>query len=89
MSALQKLQEKIEQWKQDHEELKRQNADLKSQLVGVAGAHEAQQALKVDLEAKANLCATHEATIAALKQELQEKDDEIEKIIAQVETLLA
>jgi predicted RNase H-like nuclease (RuvC/YqgF family) len=89
MSALQKLQEKIEQWRRDHEEIKRQNADLKSQLAGVAGAQEAQQALKVELESKHNLCTTHEESISALKQELQEKDDEIEKIIAQVESLLS
>jgi len=89
MSALQRLQEKIEQWKQDHEEIKRQNADLKSQLTGIAGAQEAQQLLKVELESKNNLCTTHEETIVTLRQELNEKDEEIEKIIAQVETLLA
>ncbi len=89
MSALQRLQEKIEQWKQDHEEIKRQNADLKSQLAGIAGVQEAQQSLKIELESKNNLCTTHEETIVTLKQELSEKDEEIEKIIAQVETLLA
>jgi len=89
MSALQKLQEKIEQWKRDHEEIKRQNTDLKSQLAGVAGAQEDKEALNRELEAKENLCKTHEETIASLQKELREKDEEIEKIIAQVETLLA
>ena len=89
MSALQKLQEKIEQWKRDHEEIKRQNADLKSQLAGVAGAQEDKEVLNHELEVKANLCKTHEETIASLQQELKEKDEEIEKIIAQVESLLA
>ena len=89
MSALQKLQEKIEQWKRDHEEIKRQNTDLKSQLAGVAGAQEDKEALNRELEAKADLCKTHEETIASLQKELREKDEEIEKIIAQVETLLA
>ena len=89
MSALQKLQEKIEQWKRDHEEIKRQNADLKSQLAGVAGAQEDKEALKREVEAKADLCKTHEESIASLQKELREKDEEIEKIIAQVETLLA
>ena len=89
MSALQKLQEKIEEWKRDHEALKAQNAELTKQLSSVAGAEEAQEALKTELESKNALCASHEETIASLKQELKEKDEEIEKIIAQVETLLA
>ena len=89
MSALQKLQEKITQWKRDHEALKAQNAELTKQLSGVAGVQEAQEALKTELESKNALCVSHEETIASLKQELKEKDDEIEKIIAQVETLLA
>lgn len=89
MSALNRLQEKIEQWKRDHETLTTQNANLKSQLAGVAGAHEAQHALKVELDSKSSLCVSHEETIALLRQELKDKDEEIEKIIAQVETLLA
>ncbi|HFQ62601.1 MAG TPA: hypothetical protein ENK39_09930 [Epsilonproteobacteria bacterium] len=89
MSALQRLQEKIEQWKRDHDEIKRQNADLKSQLAGVAGAHEAKEALSLELENKKSQCQSHEETIASLQQELKEKDEEIEKIIAQVESLLA
>lgn len=89
MSALQRLQEKIEQWKHDHDELKRQNADLKSQLAGVAGAHEANETLRHELESKATQCETLEASLVSLRQELREKDEEIEKIIAQVESLLA
>jgi len=72
MSALQKLQEKIEQWRADHEALKSENAQLKVELSNVSGSQNAQ-----------------EAQIAALKRELEEKDLEIEKIIAQVESLLA
>ena len=72
MSALQKLQEKIEQWRVDHEALKSENAQLKVELSNVSGSQNAQ-----------------EAQIAALKRELEEKDVEIEKIIAQVESLLA
>ncbi len=89
MSALQKLQEKIEQWKRDHEAIKAQNADLKSQLAGVAGAQEDKERLVRELEAKETLCQTQEETVASLQRELREKDEEIEKIIAQVETLLA
>ena len=72
MSALQRLQEKIEQWRVDHESLKSENAQLKIELSNVSGSQNEQ-----------------EAQIAALRSELEEKDTEIEKIIAQVETLLA
>ena len=72
MSALQKLQEKIEQWRVDHEALKSENAQLKAALQTASGSQDEQQ-----------------QQIAALKRELDEKDVEIEKIIAQVESLLA
>jgi len=72
MSALQKLQEKIEQWRVDHEALKSENSQLKVELSNVSGSKNEQ-----------------EAQIAALKRELEEKDVEIEKIIAQVESLLS
>ena len=72
MAALQKLQEKIEQWRVDHEALKSENAQLKVELSNVSGSQNEQ-----------------ESQIAALKRELEEKDVEIEKIIAQVESLLA
>lgn len=89
MSALQKLQEKIEQWKLDHEKIKRENIELKSQLAGVTGAQEDKEALKNELETKVTQCQTHEETIQSLQNELKEKDEEIEKIITQVEALLA
>ncbi len=72
MSALQRLQEKIEQWRADHEALKSENAQLKVELSNVSGSQNEQ-----------------ESQIAALKSELEEKDAEIEKIIEQVESLLA
>ena len=72
MSALQRLQEKIEQWRVDHEALKSANAQLKVELNNASGSQNEQ-----------------ESQIDALKRELEEKDVEIEKIIAQVETLLA
>jgi septal ring factor EnvC (AmiA/AmiB activator) len=72
MAALQRLQEKIAQWKTDHEALKSENAQLKAELTNVSGSQSEQ-----------------ESQIAALKRELEEKDAEIEKIIAQVEALLA
>ena len=72
MSALQKLQEKIEQRRVDHEALKNENAQLKMELSNASGSQSQQ-----------------EAQITSLKRELEEKDAEIEKIIAQVESLLA
>jgi len=72
MSALQKLQEKIEQWRMDHEALKSENAQLKIELSNASGAQ-----------------GDNESQIATLKRELEEKDEEIEKIIAQVESLLS
>ena len=89
MSALQKLQEKIEQWRVDHETLKAQNADLKSQLAGVAEAQKAKESLVIEVDAKTKQCEILEETVSTLKRELEEKDTEIEKIIAQVESLLA
>ncbi|MFT7824680.1 MAG: hypothetical protein ABXS92_07950 [Sulfurimonas sp.] len=72
MAALQRLQDKIEQWKVDHEALKRENEKLREELQNAAGSRGEQETL-----------------IASLKKELEEKDAEIEKIIAQVETLLS
>lgn len=89
MSALQKLQEKIEQWKMDHEALKSQNADLKNQLAGASEAQSLNQTLRLEVEAKTKQCESLEETISTLRRELEEKDVEIEKIIAQVESLLA
>ena len=89
MSALQRLQEKIEQWKRDHETIKLQNSELKSQLEGASGVLEAQEALKSELASKAQECTTLEENLASLQNELEEKDAEIEKIITQVEALLS
>jgi len=72
MSALQKLQEKIEQWRVDHEALKSENAQLKVELTNASGSQN-----EKDMQ------------IANLQRELEEKDTEIEKIIAQVESLLS
>ncbi len=89
MSALQKLQEKIEQWRVDHESLKMQNNDLKSQLAGVASSQNEQETLITGLRNEVERCSAFESTVEELKRELTEKDAEIEKIIAQVETLLS
>ncbi|MEA2048445.1 MAG: hypothetical protein U9O64_08390 [Campylobacterota bacterium] len=72
MSALQKLQEKIEEWRVSHELLKSENAQLKVELA-TANSSKEDQSTEIEL----------------LQMELQEKDAEIEKIIAQVEALLS
>ena len=72
MSALQKLQEKIEQWRVDHEAIKSENAQLKVELENASGSQ-----------------SEKDGIIEALRRELEEKDAEIEKIIAQVESLLS
>ena len=45
--------------------------------------------LKADLTTASGFQGEKDAQIEALQRELREKDEEIEKIIAQVETLLA
>jgi len=72
MSALQKLQEKIEQWRVDHEGIKSENAQLKIELEHASGSQ-----------------SEKDTMIETLRNELIEKDTEIEKIIAQVESLLS
>ncbi len=72
MSALQKLQEKIEQWRVDHEALKSENEQLRTELSNASGAQ-----------------GEKDTVIETLRRELAEKDAEIEKIIAQVESLLS
>jgi len=72
MSALQKLQEKIEQWRVDHESIKSENAQLKIELQNASGEQSEKDSL-----------------VESLREELAEKDAEIEKIIAQVESLLS
>ena len=72
MSALQKLQEKIEQWRVDHEAIKSENAQLKVELENASGSQ-----------------SEKDSIIETLRRELEEKDNEIEKIIAQVESLLS
>jgi len=88
MSALQKLQKKIEEWKVNHEALKTENSELKRQVEGIVNSNEDELRLTHELAEKSEKCIVYESTIATLKQELKEKDVEIEKIIMQVETLL-
>jgi predicted RNase H-like nuclease (RuvC/YqgF family) len=75
MSAFEKLKEKIEDLVKVQKELKKENVQLKKELEGASPA-------------KKTKGKDNSKEIEALKKELKEKDDEIEKIIAQVESLL-
>jgi chromosome segregation ATPase len=72
MSALQRLQEKITQLNVDFENVRRENEQLRNELMNATGSQ-----------------SEKEQQIEALRRELDEKDAEIEKIIAQVESLLS
>ena len=89
MSALNRLQEKITQLKTGYETIKQQNEDLKSQLTTMSSSQSEQEMLINNLRAEAEKVQSLESTVETLKRELLEKDAEIEKIIAQVEALLA
>ena len=52
MSALQKLQAKIEAWRMEHEALKSENAQLKAQLNNVSNSQGDIEALKHELAEK-------------------------------------
>ncbi|CAA6817700.1 MAG: Unknown protein [uncultured Sulfurovum sp.] len=73
MSALQRLQEKILELKEEYQSLKKENIQLQNQLKDV------------DVGDTESL----KSEIATLKEEQQQKDKEIDKIIQQVEALLA
>ncbi|MDQ7085148.1 MAG: hypothetical protein Q9M36_09560 [Sulfurovum sp.] len=78
MSALEKLQAKILQWQKDHNILKDENTKLKVEYESL-------------LKSKENHTKEYTALqeqVHALTAELEEKDEEIEKIIIQVESIL-
>ncbi len=82
MSALDRLKEKVESWKERIAQLEEENARLQEQLeAGAADSREVET-----LKAALNTC---EETVASLRQEITDKDEEIEEIIAKVEALLA
>ena len=72
MTALQRLQEKIEQLKNNYHGMQHEIGELRAQLEGVNASRGEQQGI-----------------IDQLRNELEEKDREIEGIVAKVEELLA
>ena len=89
MSALQKLQEKIQEWKRDHEALITLNENLKNQIAEMSASQKASESVTLELAESQEHCKRLEEEVASLKRELEEKDAEIEKIVAQVEALLS
>ena len=82
MSAIEKLKLKIEELKTNFNELHTENKGLKTELESGAGSNEE------ELSRLKELLETKEKQILQLKNEIVEKDTEIEAIIAKVETLL-
>ena len=82
MSAIEKLKLKIEELKTNFNELHTENKGLKTELESGAGSNEE------ELNRLKELLETKEKQILQLKNEIVEKDTEIEAIIAKVETLL-
>lgn len=72
MNALERLNEKISQWKSNYEALQNENEQLKLELNNAAGSQ-----------------GQKDSEIERLRADLEAKDLEIEKIIAQVESLLS
>jgi len=89
MLALQRLQEKIEEWRRDHEALKEENRALKEQLEATEADRREDTTLQDAHEACKAQCRDLEEEIARLKRELEERDIEIDKIVTQVEALLS
>ena len=72
MNALERLNDKISQWKSSYEALQNENEQLRLELTNAAGSQ-----------------GQKDSEIERLRSELEAKDVEIEKIIAQVESLLS
>ncbi len=89
MNALEKLQKRINALKEAYAKLKQVNEGFKEQIADAASALEENQTLKVALEAAQKRYEACQEELAQLRRELSDKDEEIEKIVAQVEALLA
>jgi len=76
MTALERLKAKIDEWKSNYETIAKENEELKKQLENCADAGDAQEI--------ANL----KSQIEQLKDEIAQKDVEIESILENIEELL-
>ena len=81
MIAIERLKERIESWKEDFEKLKEENEKLKEE-------NETLKSGSAEGGASAEELAKKDETIGRLRDELEQKDIEIEAIISKVEALL-
>jgi predicted nuclease with TOPRIM domain len=88
MNVLARLNEKIQELKTQYEALQKENSELKSQLAGVESVQNEQQNIIDHLRVEAQRAQTLESAVEKLKEELSQRDEEIEKVITQVEELL-
>jgi predicted RNase H-like nuclease (RuvC/YqgF family) len=83
MSALDRLKEKVEAWKQRIDELEQANQDLKAQLEHLPQRDDDEAgSLREALE----VC---QERVAVLEKDIVDKDREIDAIIAKVEAMIA
>ena len=75
MTALERLKAKIDEWKKNYETIAKENEELKEKLEN-CGDGNVQDVTQLEEE------------IAKLKQEIEEKDIEIESILENIEELL-
>ncbi|WP_456434122.1 hypothetical protein [Nitratifractor sp.] len=89
MNALDRLKEKIDTWKARIRELEGETARLREEKEALSKELEAcKEGGSKELENLRGTLEEKEATIVALRKELETKDAEIEAIIAKVEALL-
>ena len=82
MSVLDRLKEKVQEWKARIAQLEEENARLRQELQESSRGGDEVATLRAALH-------EHEATIKVLRIENAEKDEQIEETIAKVEALLA
>ena len=83
MSALDRLKEKVEAWKQRIDKLEQENLDLRAQLEQLPQRNDDEVgSLSEALEA----C---QERVAVLEKDIVDKDREIDAIIAKVEAMIA
>ena len=75
MTAIERLKAKIDEWKSNYEAIAKENEELKAKLEN-CGEGNVQDVTQLEEE------------IAKLKQEIEEKDIEIESILENIEELL-
>ena len=82
MSALDRLKEKVERWKERIAQLEEENRSLRERL---EGAPREESADAQDLRSALEACRE---TVAVLEKDIADKDLEIDAIIAKVEALI-